>query len=173
MSKKILKVLVPFMLILWMTACSGTNGSTASPSASATRTPLTNVTPAPVVQSPLVGEYDSVITSKDIDPNSPLVDNISTGTWLLNFRSDGHVTGEDGNYLTLGATYVVLGAYVVNGNLLTIHDSKCWEFWGDNAKTATYTWTLVGNALTLKAVGGDGCPGRKLLFAAHSWIRQS
>lgn len=34
-------------------------------------------------------------------------------------------------------------------------------------------WMIVGNALTLKAVGGDGCPGRKLLFAAHSWIRQS
>jgi hypothetical protein len=66
---------------------------------------------------------------------------------------------------------VVLGQYSVHGSQFTMYDTKCWEFWGDNAKTATYTWTLQGNTLFLKPVGFDGCPGRSLLFA-HPWMRQ-
>ncbi len=172
MSKKILRVFF-LLLIFGLAACSGSGGTGASaPSPTVTRAvaPVQG-TPTTVIQSPLVGRYTLVVTSKDIDPNSPLVDNISTGTWVLDFRPDGGIIGQDGNYLTLGATYVVLGQYSVHGSQFTMYDTKCWEFWGDNAKTATYAWTLQGNMLFLKPVGFDGCPGRSLLFA-HPWMRQ-
>jgi len=169
MPKTAFKMLF-LLLILGLVSCSGTTG-TITPASSVTPT-LTHNSPTPLIQSPLVGQYTSLITSKDIDPNSPLVYNIGTGTWLLNFRADGHVTSEDGNYATIGATYVLLGTYTVNGNFFTIHDSKCWEFWGDNAKTATYSWTIQGNTLFLKTAGVDACPGRNLIFSAHPWTRQ-
>lgn len=172
MSKNVLRMLL-LLLIFGLASCSGSAAtSPPSPTATAAVTPVQS-TSTPIVYSSLVGQYTSVITSKDIDPNSPLVDNISAGTWVLDFRPDGGIIGQDGNYLTLGATYVVLGQYTVHGNQFTMYDTKCWEFWGDNAKTATYSWTLQGDTLFLKAVGSDGCPGRSLLFAAHPWVRQS
>lgn len=171
MPKNILRMLFLF-LILGLAACSGSSATgTPSPTTTATVTPVQN-TPISTIHSPLVGRYTLVVTSKDFDPNSPLADNISTGTWILDFRPDGGIIGQDGNYLTLGATYVVLGQYTVNGNRFTMYDTKCWEFWGDNAKTATYAWSLQGDTLFLKPIGGDGCPGRSLLFG-HPWMRQS
>ena len=171
MPKKVLKILF-LLLIFGLASCSGSaERNTPSSTTTAAVTPVQS-TPIPLIHSPLVGRYTLVVTSKDFDPNSPLADNISAGTWILDFRPDGGIIGQDGNYLTLGATYVVLGQYTVNGNQFTMYDTKCWEFWGDNAKTATYSWTLQGDTLFLKAVRGDGCPGRSLLFA-HPWMHQS
>ena len=171
MSRKSMRMFF-LALIFGLAACGG-SARTSIPSSAVTAavTPVQS-SPTLVIHSPLVGRYTSVISSKDIDPNSPLVDNISTGTWVLDFRPDGGIIGQDGNYLTVAATYVVLGQYSVHGNQLTMYDTKCWEFWGDNAKTATYSWALQGNTLLLKAVGSDGCPGRSLLFS-HPWTRQS
>ena len=171
MPKKILRMLF-LLLIFGLASCSGSAGTaTPSPAATIAVTPVQR-TPTSTIHSPLVGRYTLVVTSKDFDPNSPLAYNISTGTWILDFRPDGGIIGQDGNYLTLGATYVVLGQYTVRGNQFTMYDTKCWEFWGDNAKTATYSWTLQGDTLLLKAIGNDGCPGRSLLFG-HPWMRQS
>lgn len=169
MAKKVLRMLF-LVFIFGLASCSESTGTGApSPGATAAVAPTQNT----IIHSPLVGQYTSVITSKDIDPNSPLIDNMTTGTWVLDFQPDGSITGEDGNYMTVAATYVVLGQYRVSGNQFTMYDVKCWEFWGDNAKTATYSWALQGDTLFLKAVGNDGCPGRSLLFAAHPWMRQN
>ena len=171
MSKKILRMFF-LVSIFGLASCSGSAGtSTPSPTTTAVVTSVQS-TSTPIIHSPLVGRYTLVVTSKDFGPDSPLAYNISTGTWVLDFRPDGGIIGQDGNYLTLGATYVVLGQYTVNGNRFTMYDTKCWEFWGDNAKTATYSWALQGDTLFLKAVGSDGCPGRSLLFG-QPWMRQS
>jgi predicted small lipoprotein YifL len=170
MSKKILRMV--FLLLIFGLAACGGSGTTSTPSPTVTAdVTATQSSPTPVIHSTLVGRYTLVVTSKDFDPDSPLAFNISTGTWVLDFRPDGGIIGQDGNYLTLAATYVVLGQYTVHGNQFTMYDTKCWEFWGDNAKTATYSWTLQGNTLLLKSIGNDGCPGRSLLFS-HPWTRQ-
>ncbi len=77
-----------------------------------------------------------------------------------------------GNNSNASEQYAGLGQYTVTANQLTVSDAKCWEFNGPEARTATYGWRPEERRLTLKAVGGDLCSARRLLFTRHTLVKQ-
>ena len=167
-----------FSAILFLMLLVGCGNGTPSQNKTAT-VPLGVWTPPSHVESPLVGSYTTTITKKDgtfmgispavIVPNS--VGSVALGEWVIEFRNDGYFTAQGPNSNS-SAQYAGLGQYFVIGDLLTISDSKCWEFNGTQARTATYQWTLTGEQLLLKDVRTDLCSARKLLFTSHSFRKQ-
>jgi len=68
--------------------------------------------------------------------------------------------------------------YKVKQNQVTIiNDATCIDFGqsegtpGISTGTGTYTWTLNGKILTLKAVY-DPCSPRELVLSTHPWVKQ-
>jgi hypothetical protein len=164
--------------ILFLVILVGCDNGTTSPNNTAT-IPHGVWTPPARVDSPLVGSYTTTITKQDgtfmgdapavIIPSS--VGSVALGDWVIEFRNDGYFTAQGPNSNS-SAQYAGMGQYKVTDNLLTISDSKCWEFNGIQARTATYKWILYGQQLLLKEAEPDLCGARKLLFTSHSLMKQ-
>jgi len=172
MGKKLL-IEIGFMVLSCLVVACGGN-AVAPPVRSATTALFVQTQPAHV-NSPLVGSFTTTITKQDglVMVTSPAVTvpgsdgTVAVGSWLIEFGPDGYYTalGDNSNS---PFQYVCLGQYTVTGNQLTVSDAKCCEFNGPAARTATYSWTLEGNVLTLKVVGRDLCSARRLLFTSHA-----
>ena len=99
------------------------------------------------------------------------VGSVALGDWVIDFRKDGYFNAQGPNSNS-SAQYAGLGQYSVAGEMLTISDAKCWEFNGNNARTAIYKWILQGQQLLLKEADPDLCGPRKLLLTSHSLRKQ-
>jgi len=154
-----LLILIPFVLV----GCGG-NQTTSSPTPTATPTP----TPTPtsvVITSPIVGTYTVTITQQDVASMPDLA--VAVGHWTLTLRNDGvHVfsNADDGD--------LVHGTYQVSPGQVSFTDLMvCAESYGSDAATGTYSWTLQGKTLILRAKV-DSCPNRKLVLTTHPWVKQ-
>jgi hypothetical protein len=167
-----------FCGILFLVLLVGCGNDTIAPNNTAS-VPHGVWTPPSHIVSPLVGSYITTITKKDgtfmgdspavVIPDS--VGSVALGDWVIEFRNDGYFTSRRPNSNS-SAQYAGLGQYSVAGDLLTISDAKCWEFNGNQARTATYTWILQGQQLLLKEADPDLCGPRKLLLTSHSFRKQ-
>lgn len=73
-------------------------------------------------------------------------------------------TSDDTFELRFTGEIVTEGTYSIDGDQLTWEtDSFCKEI-GDDAESATYTWALDGELLTMTVEGEDLCPDRAELM---------
>lgn len=101
--------------------------------------------------SPLKGVFEAKIKSS----NAQL-----KGTWLISFAGTGAyaVAKEPSSTLLIG------GSSSVSGHTLTMTDQTGPLACKGGQARATYSWSLSGKKLTLKAVK-DACAGRSLILA--------
>ena len=167
---------VLILLMSLLAACSGAASSPASSglSISPTATPTTSV-----VNSPLAGTYTTTITPRDVagqlefdNQSSPTNTSMYLpGPWVLTFRHDGVWIAQANT--DLNNQYIGTGSYQVTGSQVTlVTDSKCLEYYGPEAQSATYAWHLHGTTLVI-LTASDLCAPRKIVLSSHPWTLQS
>ncbi len=165
--------LAPLLMIL--AACQQAGPSTAP--IRSTAVPHTP-TAIPAISSQLIGLYTTTITSRDV-AGHPELDTAGMkenaggmalpGTWTLSYRSDGIWLAQDS--IEWGRQYIGTGPFSVSKNQVTlVNDSKCLEYYGLQAQSATYSWRLSGDKLVLQTAS-DFCLPRKIVLVSHPWTR--
>jgi len=162
--KKMVFLLCVLLLTGLLAACGGTASTPAAPPTKTT----TVSTPTPkteVITSPIVGTYTTTITQADVASMPDLKSNV--GDWTITLRNDGTYTATLKGGPSLNAQYNVTQDQVMFSNA-----AVCVQYFGPDAATGTYAWTLNGKQLIMKAIQ-DKCSFRKLVHTAHPWIKQS
>ena len=143
---------------------------TALAAACTTAGPAPAPAPAPPPSGPVAATdgfprvaYTTTIVAADVPATASAEERAGIiGSWVINFRSDGHAI------VTYNGRQVVDAPYQVNGTELLLTEDT-----GEYAchSNARYRWPATATELHLIKVE-DSCDGRVVALTAHALVRQ-
>jgi hypothetical protein len=152
-------------LVLVLLAACATVPPDPAPAPAAAAAPMTPAAPMPAASpAGITGEYTVTIAPADMPGEMP--DNVKqmmVGAWNIGLHEGNHVL------VTQNGREVLSGPYMVSGSQVTFPANDTGSY--ACRTTATYTWQMSGDQLTLTRVR-DTCDGRSRVFTMRPLTRR-
>jgi hypothetical protein len=121
----------------------------------------------------LAGTFTATFSRHD-SADAPKPDELPTGPWTLVIANTGGPNNTRALAVGPGDTARVSFRFRVSGNRLVIGCNDDQELPG--AGSQTYTWSISGRMLTLKAASppcAHGGANNQLIFTSHRWVKHA